>query len=131
MIFNPGDDIVIKDHHPTHNSIKLGEIVVCPICPSRFDFESYKRARAVIGETPHILVINKWSLRISDDVEFIKKVRHLCENSNIPFLAIKQRNIFKRMTDDALTVFDAGNKYGAHDAKKDIILLGELINVEK
>ena len=73
-----GYDIVIKDHHPTHDSIKLGDVVVCPICPSRFYFESYKRARAVIGSTPHILVINKWSARIGDDVEFITKERKLC-----------------------------------------------------
>lgn len=123
-----GYDIVIKDHHPTHNSIKLGEIIICPIRASRLDFESYKRARAVIGRTPHILVVSQWSARIADDKDFIAKVGALCKNSDTPFATIKHRNIFKRMTDAGLTVYNAELKYGASDARRDISLLGGLIN---
>lgn len=123
-----GYDLVIYDHHPSHQTLQLGDIVVCPIRPSRIDFESYKRSRAFIGDVPHILVVNQYSLKSADDMIFIKKLREMCTTIKLPFYTIKMRNIWKRITDKCLTAFNCGNLYAAGDVRKEIATLGEIIN---
>lgn len=124
-----GFDVVIYDHHPTHDTIKLGGVVVCPIKPSRADFESYRRGRSIIGDTPHILVINQWSSNAGDDKDFIKKVGALCKANALPTMDIKQRSIYKRATNNAQTIYDMGKTlYGVRAAQKEINKLAEMID---
>lgn len=125
-----GHEILIYDHHPTHQSIKIDDgIVVCPIRPSRIDFESYRRGRAVIGSTPHILVVNQWTRNGGGDQQFIDKMRILCDTNNIQTTDIKMRNIYKRATNKAQSIFTLKpTLYGVSDARKDIKALAGMID---
>lgn len=121
-------DVVIYDHHPKHQHIDLlGEKVICPIRPSRLDFTSYKRGRNYIGSIPHVLVVNQWSARVADDLDFIKQVRGMAKDHNIDFAAIKARNVFKTMTNSGQTVFNAGSKFNGPESRNEIALLAGLL----
>lgn len=118
-----GYDYVLFDHHPSHDMIQLCDHVVCPIRPSRIDFESYRRSRAFIGNRQHILVVNQYRDQ-ADDNAFIVSLKKLCVGENIPLNKIKNRNIFKKMTNNAKTVFNIeGRAYGKSEAQNDIRLL--------
>jgi len=122
-----GYDIAILDHHPTHSNIALGEIVVCPIRPSKIDFMSYRRSRAVIGQTPHILVINQIR-NVPDDQYFHTDMVKLCKANDIQCKDIEMRIVYKKAFNLSKTVYEMGNDHGASKARNEINFLGGMID---
>lgn len=121
-------DLVIFDHHPNHENIEfLGDLVVCPIRPSRLDFTSYKRGRAYMDGKPHILCVNQWTSHGQDDLDFIINMKKLAAPHGIHVATLKARKVYKNMTNKALTVFQAGRADAAIKARNEIAVLGQKI----
>lgn len=125
---NGGYDVCLVDHHPTHHAKNLGDYVICPITPSRVDFESYRRSTEYISDTPHCVVVTQYAVRIRDDMKFIINMNKLCNEAGLPMFKIKTRAIWKRTMNDQKTLWNYPTVHGIVPSKVEIqILIDEVI----
>ena len=123
----PDVDVMIIDHHPTHQNAPFGGFVVCPIEPNRLSLDSYSKAKQLFTGKKSLLVVNKLEdSRLSDHRYFCRFLRE----QGIPFKRLDKRNVMPRTTNQGKTVFSMGKTFGAAQMREQINIIKEVVDNE-
>lgn len=115
-----GFDFVVVDHHPSHKRKPTGDLIIMPMRPSTPDIKACKRAARNVAGKNIMLVVSIADLRRDNE-----KLNWLEMRNNFNAQLIKSRNIYGKANDAGLTVFQMGSKYGASEARKEILTIVE------
>ena len=117
-----GIDYMIIDHHPSHTEVPFGHFIICPLEPRRLSWDSYQNGKHLFKDTEHLVIVNKVDNRIPDHKQFT-----LFVSEQESAIVMSRKNVYTRSTNEAVTVFEMGSKYGASKARNEIKLLAEAI----
>lgn len=117
-------DVMLIDHHPSHSKVPFGSFIVCPIEPCPISLLSYEKARDLLRDKKHMLVVNNMDKRRKYQRDFVIALKG---STYKPAQIIPYLPAFTMTMGQSKTVFDVRWGYEARKARKHIQTLRENI----